>query len=336
MANKRPIGKLSGAKKEAERIFRAEQANRDSAPRILPLSGTNADKWRVAKVLTTTLGGGEWSEPRPITKEDLKSFQIKLKQLGNKVDKGITANEVMRLSRDADKKRARKEITNSVPLTIKGGVIHFITNASIQSKDTRHHVMVQLTDWDRAMQLGTSLQAAKFAAQGNLKFDCDCGRHTFWFRFIVTQMGANYGRGELGMPKIRNPSLTGIGCKHVLRTMAELSTSVFIHKRIALAIEFDRKILADKTRPNRQKTVKLTEKEAKELVAKQAKNVRSVKGKTDIEKELVKVKLAEAKKSAQALKDMPKPIKNYRLSGGARLSAARKLVEAENKRQGNN
>src|SRR5574343_1068703 len=320
MAEKKGIGKLSGATSEAKRLYEAEQANRDAANKILPLSGTQAEKWRVAKHLSTTLGGDEWSQPRPITKQDLKDFQAKLKALGNYVIKGVTANEVMLLSRDIDKKRAKQEITNAVPVTIKGGIIHFIANASPQSKDTRHHVMVQLNDWEKAMQLGTALQAAKYAAQGNLKFDCDCGRHTFWYRFIVTQMGANYGRAEMGMPKIRNPNLTGIGCKHVLRVMTELHSSIFVHRRIAAAIEADRKVLADKTRPNKQKTVRLTDKEAKELLAKQEKNNRSVSGKVDAN-ELARRQAQEQQKLSNAAKKAKPPKKT-----------AKPMSEAEFKR----
>lgn len=301
------IGKLSGSTKAAAELFKAEQEHRDTAKNILELTGNKAQRWRAAKVLKTTIGAGDFSQPRPITKEDLAILEKRIRELGNRVERGVTANEVLSFSRDKDKERAKKEIFTAVPLTIKGGIIHFITNASLQSKDTRHNVMIQLYDYEKVMQFGTPLQAAKTAAQGNLLIDCDCGRHQFWYRFIVTRMGANYGRAELGVPKIRNPMLTGIGCKHILRVMAELNSSIVIHKRIALAIEYDRKILADKTRRNQQKTIRLTEKEAKELSQKQNKNARAIKPKDN-----KLLTAAQAKKANKAFEKITPPAKKDR------------------------
>ncbi len=268
------IGKIHGSKKESASVFEADQTRRDNASRILSPDQINAKgKWKVSEALTTTLGGDQWSVPRPITADDLKALKANIKALGARLGKGITANEIIKLSRKEDLVRATKEIHFAVPVYQKGGLIKFMTNASEQSKDIRHHVNVFLEGYGAIKgQVGTPLQLAKLVAQGNLKFECDCGRHNFWFRFIVTRMGVNLGRDENGMPKIRNPMLTGIGCKHVLRVMTELNNSMQVHKKIAQAIEHDRK----QSNKKNHKAVKLTQAEANKFADSQDKKRRAV------------------------------------------------------------
>lgn len=171
------------------------------------------------ETLQTTLNGGLL--PIPITKADLKAMAQNIRALedAHQYAGGITANEIISMSRSADIKRAKAEIHQAVPLQIKGGRIHFVTNAGPDSDLTRHHVIVLLENYEKGMATGTPLQAAKRAAQGSIKFDCDCGKHTFWYRYITTILKVNAGRAELGFPKIRNPYLTGIACKHTLRVM---------------------------------------------------------------------------------------------------------------------
>lgn len=271
------IGKLHGSDKESKSVFQADQERRDNAPRILsPEQINKKGKWKVSEALTTTLGGDQWSTPRPITADDLKALKANIKALGARLGKGITANEIIKLSRPEDLKRANKEIHFAVPVHQKGGLIRFITNASAESKDVRHHVNVSLEGYAALKgQVGTSLQLATAVAQGNLKFECDCGRFTFWFRFIATRMGVNLGRDEDGLPKIRNPMLTGIGCKHVLRVMTELNNSRQVHKKIAQAIEHDR----TQSNKKNQKPVKLTQAEANKFADSQDKNRRAVNAK---------------------------------------------------------
>ena len=61
--------------------------------------------------------------------------------------------------------------------------------------------------------------------KGGRKFDCSCDRHRYFLRYVATIGGFNAGRDETGFPKIRNPGLKGVACKHVLRVMAELESS---------------------------------------------------------------------------------------------------------------
>jgi len=267
---------IKGAHSDLKTRRESDTLRRDNAKNILNPDQIKGKDWRSAKVLHTTLGLGPGEKVRKITKQDLIAFDRNIKSLGSKVEKGVTADEVIRLSTDDDKDRSRKQITMAVPVRMKGGDIKFVTNAGPDSKVTRHHVHIILDKYDVGLAKGTPLQAAKELARGNLKFDCSCEHHTYVFRYITTLMSANAGRAETGFPKIRNPMLEGIACKHVLRVMTELNTSIFVWKRIAVMIEGDRAKNADKTRKKRQKTVTMTQKEANELAAKQEKNRRNI------------------------------------------------------------
>ncbi|EPA1084307.1 phage tail protein, partial [Escherichia coli] len=57
-------------------------------------------------------------------------------------------------------------------------------------------------------------------------FDCDCGRHQYWYRYIAT--AGNFALAppkEYAFPKIRNPNLKGIACKHVIHAMTRLQSA---------------------------------------------------------------------------------------------------------------
>jgi len=291
--------KVRGAKTEGRNNFKAEQENRDSAPRILGPDQVGGKEWKAAKLLETTLGLLPGEKARNITKQDLKAFKQNIKAVKLKAEKGIKAADVIRFSTEVDKKRSRQQIKTAIPYNMKGGVIRFITDSGPESKVAKHHVHVILSGFESGLSVGTPLQAAKAMAKGNLKFDCDCEHHTYVFRYITTVMGANAGRAETGFPKIRNPYLTGVACKHVLRVMVELDTSRFIWKKISAMVNADRKKNADKTRSKLQKTISLTQKEANELAKKQAKKRRSLaskkykassKDRDEIEKEMKKAK----------------------------------------------
>ena len=139
-------------------------------------------------------------------------------------------------------------------------------------------------------------------------------------------MGANAGRAENGFPKIRNPYLTGIACKHVLRAMVELDSSLFIWKFIAKTIEEDRKKNADKTRRKLQKTVTLSQKEANELAERQSRKRRSVDSKK------YKDSASDRAKIAEGFKKLPKPKKVKRTAKrpGNAMDEFNKIVKEAN------
>lgn len=61
---------------------------------------------------------------------------------------------------------------------------------------------------------------------GPIKIDCNCEDWRYRLRYIATK--GKYAAGpwfESGFPKITNPLLHGVGCKHVLRVATLINAS---------------------------------------------------------------------------------------------------------------
>lgn len=268
------LGKISGHVKQSREHFAEDKRQREAAGReppnrniILTEREVRGD-WDASRVLMTTLGG----QVRPITADDLAAFRqnMRIAQKNFKRGKGgITARQVIdaassrpltymaahvpgsdaRYRSDIDK--ARAEITSAIPVSALNGEIRFLTNAGKDSKVTRHTVIVRLNAFEEAATMvaaadmkdrKTPKQAANWLRKQPLAFDCDCERHRYFFRYLATIGGFAAGRKETGYPKIRNPRLNGVACKHVLRVMAELESSgavlTFLTNHLARVSEY--------------------------------------------------------------------------------------------------
>lgn len=273
----RTIAKLSGSVSEARGLANADRLQREMAAHILEPGEVRGD-YNASRMLMTTLGG----KIRPITSDDLAQFRHNSNVAGNRFKGGITARNVIDMSLSIDRERARKEITMAVPSNargVKGGrgrgadflEVRFITNAGPDSDVQRHFVAVEFMDYPTAVTAGgtTPQRAAVALRKGSIRFDCDCGRHRYWYRYLATLGRYNAGRAETGFPKIRNPNLYGVACKHALRVMAEIEGGGSVQSFLARAIEKGR-ASGDGSGSIRQK-----QKEAERIAAKQAKRPRS-------------------------------------------------------------
>lgn len=238
----RATGRVTSAAKEAREAADMDLARRQAARTILNPNEVSGE-YDAGRALATSLGG----QQRPITLDDLRAFQENVKNLKKtkQFKQGITAQGVIDLALDADKERANSEIRMAIPARYRGAVFHFITNAGPGSEKTRHHVDVEFLDF-QSQVAASSLDPKKIGkavAKGRLSFNCDCERHTFWFRYIATIGHFNYGRAETGYPKIRNPRLQGVACKHVLRTMHVILKDAAVHTKIAGQVIAARQVL---------------------------------------------------------------------------------------------
>lgn len=153
----------------------------------------------------------------------LEAYAANVKAASNKFLGGITPKEVINQSRLEDVNRANRQIFLASVFKRKGNVISFLTNAGPKSKDSHHYVTVQLLDYPELLLARTKappITAVKEAViNGKIRFDCDCGRHQYWYRYVASIGKYNYGLDENRYPSTRNPQLTGVACKHVLRVM---------------------------------------------------------------------------------------------------------------------
>jgi len=128
-----------------------------------------------------------------------------------------------------------KSIRNATLYKIKDHVLYFrVTASGNHPGKTHYQVRVRLEDWQKEMtrSTGTYITPAQRACKGKISFDCACGRHQYWFRYLATIGGFALDPLEHGFPKIRNPKLLGCACKHTIKVVAVLQ-SPFIHARIA-------------------------------------------------------------------------------------------------------
>lgn len=233
----RVLGAISGSAAGAGRVFKADALRRSEAKNILTPEHLGGEA--VVQALVTTLGG----QIRPITTDDLRQFrrivgQLKAKATKNAIRGGITPAQTIKLSAKDDIRRAQDQIKTAVLAGGNKGMLRFVTNAGPDSDVAHHHVHVELTSWSAAASSPRKpKELAKWVANQACKFNCDCGRHTYWYRYIATIGGWNQGRDETGFPKIRNPKLQGVACKHVLKVMRELMSNTHIHAQIAKMIE---------------------------------------------------------------------------------------------------
>lgn len=269
------IGSIFGSAKESDGLSKNDALARKreearSRNIILSPKDIKTGEWDVNRVLQTTLDGAK----RDITSKDLVAFRKNMEAVRKKFNKeliGIKASQIIDNStavvsgKEADIKRAIREITLATPISFSNGKVRFITNASKNSKSTRHHVTVVFLEYQVESILASS--SSKLSAQrlrkGNLRIECDCGRWRFWFRYIATIGNFNAGRKETGHPKIRNPLLKGVACKHLIRVSSEIQKGGAVQVFLAKAMEKAKNSAQSKS------VLRVSQKEADRLIKNQ-------------------------------------------------------------------
>lgn len=325
------LGKLRGHVGAAKKLAAADAQQRKDAeksPRSIILGKQDVQgEYDAFRALTTTLGGAH----REITHEDLATFRHNMRELQGRITgEGLTARQILDMASgnplknvdgNDDLALARKQIRMAVPASATNNDVRFITNAGPDSKDVRHHVLVRFlgfadvaremmttpTTGDKTTKVITPKQGANKLRKQRLAFDCDCGRHRYFFRYVAEIGGFNAGRKELGYPKIRNPGLKGVACKHVLRVMSEVESSTLVLNFLTRHLE---KLLrsADNHATNRH-----SQKDAEAMAAKQAAKPRAIKTSED------RLRQRDAIRLKAAVQAAPPPKK---LAAGTRKSQA--------------
>ena len=218
---------------EVDRLRAQEADSRAVAKNLLGTDILRDKDIDAAKLLVTTLGG----QIRPITLDDLRTFSATAQKLGKRFKGGITARGVVDSSNQIDRDRANIQIRTAIVVRAHAGLLHFVTNAGPDSDDLRHHVYV---DFPAFKAFSTSplppKKLARAMLDGPLRFECDCKRFRYFFRYLATKGGFVLGRSEQSFPKITNPRLTGISCKHGLRVMQAVLRDGAVTVKVAAMI----------------------------------------------------------------------------------------------------
>lgn len=264
------IGRIHGSSKEAKELFRANEARRKTAKNILDDKMLGSGDG-LSQELRTVING----EYRPLTHEDLALFRrradaIREQSTTKQLKGGIRPQQVIAMAKpspnihgdyqkapNTDIGRANSQIHMAVLAGANKGLLRFVTNASGETKGVyRHHVNVRLMSYGEAVAMPKDPKQAskigKWLSGEPVRFECDCGRHDFWFRYVASIGGWAEGRIETGYPKVRNKNLIGVACKHVLRVMRELNTSHHVHGKIGQMVMSDKRITTTQKEADRR------------------------------------------------------------------------------------
>lgn len=123
------------------------------------------------------------------TVDDLKRF-VEARERADKAfrpePRGVPLAQLENASREADRQRSQ-EVKSALLYKVSGNMLFFQVQGNI---NPHYLVRVRLEDWERHLHNPylNPLIAAKEAATGRISFDCACGRHQYWYRYL-TQIG---------------------------------------------------------------------------------------------------------------------------------------------------
>ncbi|PHM39192.1 tail stability protein [Xenorhabdus mauleonii] len=176
------------------------------------------------------------------TQDDLKAFEQNRQKVRTGFQTGtagITYPQLIASCTTIDVKRANNTVDDGSGIKTAAfiGMEHNIAlisvTASDQSKDKHHRVKIRFEEWDTALEHlsvaeNNTSRVVRQLCAGRMSFDCDCGRHHYWYRYIAT--AGNFAVSppkEYIYPKIRNPNLKGVACKHVIHAMTRMQAGTW-------------------------------------------------------------------------------------------------------------
>ena len=326
--NKNWLGSLKGSGAEARQRAKEDADQRRSEGLrqnsvILNQKDVLTGNWDTNKVLFTTIGG----QVRPITADDLVAFRENIKTAQARLTKGVTAKQVIDWSsgvawgtQKSDLELAREQIKMAVPVSGQNGKVRFVTNAGPDSDVSRHHVTIEFLNYgaEAASGLTDPRKSAMRLRKGPLKLECDCGKWRFWYRYIATIGGYNAGRAEVGFPKIRNPKLRGIACKHIVRVAAEIQNG-------GAALNFLSNMMQKAKSSDEARAIqRMNQKDAEKIIKNQERRTSGADIKTSNQKRQER----QAKAAATAAKQAKKPAKPKQASKATVNDAAEILAKS--------
>lgn len=189
----------------------------------------------VGSEAASEVAGVDMFNPPPVgtripVREDKEGFE----------EKDISINDLRRATDPIflrNKERSKEVHLRIVEITPSGTIITMSNSVTLQQEDHWTQT-VKLLDWDEALAAeGLDFpQRANLAVFGRLQVKCNCPAYLYWgYEYIETQLGSDNievpdyeGKkgGEDRFPKVRNPKLRGVICKHLTAVLLTLQRSL--------------------------------------------------------------------------------------------------------------
>ncbi|MFT7880435.1 MAG: hypothetical protein ABXS91_08585 [Sulfurimonas sp.] len=156
----------------------------------------------------------------PLTiQEHSKAIQLYLRYYKG----GVSIKNALDHSLDDDIQRARTQLRAFYIRNLSKEVFRFTVKASGLYQATSHQVELQ---WDLS-GIDLDSPAKDIFLNAPIKFQCSCGRHTYWYRYIWTVLRSSLGVQEHRFPRVRNPQAKGMLCKHGVKVLTTLHSTAF-------------------------------------------------------------------------------------------------------------
>lgn len=219
-----------------DKIKQAQRKNRRGGKHTLtPAMMKNRDLEKFLKL-------GKKQGDEYFTIEDMKKFieqrKAHRKNFSSDVP-GITWSEMGAKSKKIDVDRASNRVDDGTGIkkAMFIGLKHNMALVKVVASDAsvhqNHQVRIRFEAWDTAVDDAGDEKAdvkrlARMLCADRVSIDCDCGRHQYWYRYMAT--AGNYCVSppkEYAYPKIRNPDLSGVACKHVLHALNRFQSAAW-------------------------------------------------------------------------------------------------------------
>lgn len=158
----------------------------------------------------------------------------------NSREVGIPITQAIAKS-DIEDKRLAKRVASATLYKLTDNILDFRVTASGDTPNapSYYKVRVRLDDWKSEVARAKGkdyMTAAQKATMGYVSFDCNCGRYIYWYQYLATIGNFDIAPGETVFPKIRNKRLKGICCKHILKALMTVQSSI-IQSRVAKSMQ---------------------------------------------------------------------------------------------------
>ncbi|HHO0939052.1 TPA: hypothetical protein ACRTTK_003088 [Aeromonas hydrophila] len=286
---------------------------------------------------------GKKQDGTEFTVDDLKRFDKLRKQYKKRGGglPGVTYAELVaksaesRVDRASNRSKDRRGVSQAQLLKLRANVATIKVKASDISDHQHHKVDIRFEEWDG--QMGDAdgsdrgyAKAARKACAGRMSINCSCGDHQYRYRYMATL--GNYCLSppkEFAYPKITNPNLTGLACKHVLLAATMLQSVTWSSR---LGLEMARQARRNGYGDDRYTSTVFTGPDARKLAMNRKKSIDQDKAKAAFQKYQKRL-LNVAKRIKGGDKDIEKlrsQLQKARKSNKASAQQLRK-VEDENR-----
>jgi len=132
----------------------------------------------------------------------------------------VTMGNILEKTQKVDIERSNKQLSTLKPVYQEDGLFMFKVRASGLSKTNEWGILKNdKIATSHQVNVWFDLENYKGFKNTKIKFECSCGRHTYWYRYMATKGGWGLGIKEERYPSVRNPQMKGICCKHVVRVV---------------------------------------------------------------------------------------------------------------------